>query len=63
MSWDYIALDKSLGAKTVAFKYEYQVLHLKQIYVLRWVISEAMASFFFSEKIDFEMSKSVFMEN
>ena len=28
----YIALDKSLCAKTSAFKYEYQVLHLKQMF-------------------------------
>ena len=28
----YIALDKSLCAKTTAFKYEYQVLLLKQLF-------------------------------
>ena len=28
----YIALDISLCAKTAAFKYEYQVLHLKQMF-------------------------------
>ena len=28
----YIALDKSLCAKTRTFKYEYQVLHLKQMF-------------------------------